>query len=159
MAQGLMSVRVVGAKQVIRNMKAAGRRGRRAVGAGIYGFAGNVMTKSQKECPVDSGAMKGSGFVTLPTVGIRAIQCEAGYGGPSKAYVVRQHEDLTINHHKKTSKGDFQAVGKAKFLQDPVEASTAGGARQVASIARRAFNDGSGASGGQHPTNPWEGGQ
>lgn len=68
------------------------------------------MERSQELAPVDTGAMRASGFVNLPRVEGNEITVTMGYGGASKDYVVIQHEDLTLNHE----------VGEAKFLEKPV---------------------------------------
>lgn len=68
-----------------------------------------VLTQALEECPValdNGGTMRGS---------LRVIREDdavyIGGGGPAKAYILKQHQDMTYNH---------RAGQKAKFILDPV---------------------------------------
>ena len=72
---------------------------------------GEAVPECMEECPVDTGTMR----ATIPdSSGVKATDTACvgivGCGGPSAAYCRRQHEDLTFKH----------PVGKAKFIEDPV---------------------------------------
>ena len=72
----------------------------------------NVFLPSQDQCPVKSGAMKSTGqneLITTP----HTITCEVGYGSEATKYTLLQHENLAFHHPN----------GKAKFLEDPVNAA------------------------------------
>jgi len=69
---------------------------------------GPILTRCKEECPVDQGTMRGS-------LGVERSDSEKavyiGGGGASAAYILRQHQDMTLNH----------PVGKAKFITDPIQ--------------------------------------
>jgi hypothetical protein len=72
----------------------------------------------QRQTPVDTGALRASGRVTLiGAVGPKFI-VELGY---HTNYAAAVHEDLTAAH----------PVGKAKFLEDPVKAGVKAMERRI----------------------------
>jgi len=81
--------------------------------AAIYEVGNEVMGQSKRLVPVDTGALKGSGYVDQPRVELGRVSVEIGYGGPAAQYAVRQHEDLSLNHPQ---------GGQAKFLEQPLSA-------------------------------------
>ena len=64
-----------------------------------------IFAQSQREVPVRTGALKGSGSV-VP----EGDEVYIGYGGAAAGYALHVHEDLS-SHHKPPT--------KAKFLEDP----------------------------------------
>lgn len=70
---------------------------------GAYLWSEGVMGESKKECPVDTGNLRSSGFVGMPENGEMLLIYPVEYG----LYV---HENLEAAH----------PTGKAKFLEDPV---------------------------------------
>ncbi len=87
-----------------------------------------IMTDSELQCPVDSGALRSTGHVELPTLGKNTFEVVGGYGGPAGGgvwvnakgeiityvgYAVSVHEDLEAYHDD----------GNAKFLERPIDAS------------------------------------
>ncbi len=72
----------------------------------------NVMIPSLEEVPVKTGALKATGQNIL-TVTPHTIACEVGYGSEAAPYALIQHERLDFHHE----------VGKAKYLEDPVNAA------------------------------------
>lgn len=83
------------------------------MGAALYEIGNEVMGESKRLVPVDTGALKGSGYVAPPQVDGGRLVVEMGYGGPAAQYAVRQHEDLSLNHPD---------GGQAKFLEQPLSA-------------------------------------
>jgi hypothetical protein len=138
-------MKIVGTNELIKNLQAAGPRGVKAVGCGLYLMGNNVLSEAKKECPVDTGIMKNSGYVTLPQVSGNNVVVECGFGGASKAYVVRQHEDVTLNH---------PGGGNAKFLQNPLYRAKGSLGKNVANYAERAFVQNQGASPTDMPQKP-----
>lgn len=57
-----------------------------------------VLAFSQKIVPVDTGALKSSGFVEEPRVRGGVIECRVGYGGPAAGYALDVHENLEMKH-------------------------------------------------------------
>lgn len=77
---------------------------------------GPMQTQAKQDCPVGQyndgrvgGTMKGS-------IGVERDDanscCYVGGGGAARAYIFRQHQDMTLNH----------TTGRAKFITGAVEA-------------------------------------
>lgn len=127
--------------------EALGERFEQAVGAGLYLAANNVMTDAKRRVPVDTGTLRGSGYVTLPELVDGHPVVEAGFGGPASDYAVVQHEATELHHD----------VGEAKFLENAVNEAASRFARDVATIASAAVAGGSTAlPAAVHPTRPDE---
>lgn len=138
-----------GLDEVLKNLRAAGERGRRAVGAGLYVLGNEIMTDSKHRVPVDLGTLKGSGYVTLPmTTTGKDVRVELGYGGPAKAYAVVQHERTELHH---------EDGGEAKYLENAVNAASGTALQRVREVARTAFEADREAPGGVNPTTPEQG--
>lgn len=95
----------------------------------MYEEASLVMSASQAQVPVDTGALRSTGVVGFPETRGSEISVVLGYGGPAGAnnspinrlgrsgrppsdevgYAVKVHEDKEAHHE----------VGKAKFLEEP----------------------------------------
>src|SRR6059036_477727 len=72
-------------------------------------FGETVMTDAKATyVPVDTGALRASGFVDGPDA---AGTVTLGFGGPAAPYAVIVHEDLTVTHK----------VGQAKYLETPLK--------------------------------------
>lgn len=145
-----MNMNITGLNEALKNFNKVPDRVIQALGGGMYLEMGNVMTDSKREVPVDLGALKGSGYVTLPEVKGNQIIVEAGYGGPAKEYAVVQHEHTEYNHPD---------GGKAKYLQDPMMRHKSSFAKKAVDFARRLFALNAGAPPGTHPINPYQGGE
>ena len=71
-----------------------------------------VFRQSQREVPVRTGALKGSGRIDGPRhTGPGQVTVEVGYGGAASAYARVQHNDRSLRH---------PGGGKAGFVSDPV---------------------------------------
>jgi len=78
---------------------------RRQAAAALYQVGEEMMTESKKRVPVDTGTLKGSGYVTNPsgggTVGRftgRDVVVTLGFGGAAESYAIPVHEDLHVHH-------------------------------------------------------------
>lgn len=140
-----VSMKIVGTSELIKNLQAAGPRGVKAVGAGLYVEAQNILTEAKKEVPVDLGTLKNSGYATLPVISGQNVTVELGFGGSAKDYAVIQHERTDFNH---------PGGGKAKFLQDPLYRAKSGLGKNVANYAERAFAANQGAQQTDVPQTP-----
>jgi hypothetical protein len=79
--------------------------------------AETIMTASKEQyVPVDTGALRASGFVEPPIPTAMGASITLGFGGPSAPYAVIVHEDLTKRHR----------VGQAKYLEIPFRARVQG---------------------------------
>jgi hypothetical protein len=67
------------------------------------------MGESKKICPVKTGYMRGSGYVTEPIIAYGQILVSIGYSAEYSWWV---HENLEAHHHPPT---------KAKFLEEPLQ--------------------------------------
>lgn len=100
--------------------------------------AEELMTESKEECPVDTGALRSSGYVGDVGHAGLVSTVRLGYGGvaakvnpktgeTTEVYAVEVHEDLTT-HHK---------VGKAKFLEDPYNRRVKGMSDRMAETLKK----------------------
>ena len=69
----------------------------------IKDIALDLIGKSKERAPVDTGDLRGSGFVD--------IQGTSAIVGFTEIYALNQHEDLNFNH----------SDGEAKFLENPLK--------------------------------------
>lgn len=130
MAKSGISMQIIGLKDLIKNLEDSGERGKRAVGAGLYLEANNIMRDSKKEAPIDIGNLKNSGYVTLPNISGNTVTVEIGYGGPAKEYAEIQHERTDFKHPE---------GGKAKYLQDPLNTASNNFSKNVTYFTAKAF--------------------
>lgn len=107
------TVKVTGLGQVQTRLAQLARRYGNAAGRALRAEAEIEMTEAKKRTPVDTGALRGSGHVTGPSISGRDISVELKFGGPAAPYAVRVHEDLQA----------FHQVGQAKFLESVLNES------------------------------------
>lgn len=77
----------------------------------VYLVVTEAFNESQKEVPVATGMLRGSGDVGIDTSSDAQLIVYIGYGGPSASYALSVHENLAAHHAPPT---------KAKYLEDPV---------------------------------------
>lgn len=117
-----------------KDLREAGHElGVKAVAAGIFALANEIMIDAKERAPVDTGAMRASGYVAPPEIGSTSIVLEEGFGGPSKEYVIRQHEDLSLHH---------PGGGEAKFLERAFDAAAPTAGKKIAAVARQVAGKG-----------------
>jgi hypothetical protein len=95
------------------NLRRLADRSPDAAGAALYVEAEIEMTEAKQRTPVDTGALRGSGYVNPPQYRGREITVEMGFGGPAAPYAVHVHEDLDA----------FHPVGQARFLASVIDES------------------------------------
>lgn len=104
-----------------------------SLGRQLYLEAQGIISQSQQLCPVDTGALRSSGYVEEPTREGDVMRVELGYGGPASKrnpktgeatddYAVFVHENLEAHH----------PVGMAKFLEIPFNAAQSGMPNRIA---------------------------
>lgn len=99
------------------------------VGAGLYAVGQNIRSTSMDKTPIDTGALKGSHYVTEPEgpeSGDPHVIIGCG-GGPAEPYAIVQHERLDLKHPE----------GEAKFLEKAAKEEAAGAQALVAKYARK----------------------
>lgn len=139
---------VKGTKKLEQAIKTYGKRGKRAVGAGLYAAGSVIMKDSKRRAPVADGALRGSGYVTLPQEIGSGVLVEIGHGGAASAYAIRQHEDLTLNHPN---------GGEAKFLENAMNDKSKEAFRKAANEANRVFASDGGLPSVAEPDHPDKG--
>lgn len=77
-------------------------------GAALFAEAEIEMTESKRRTPVDTGALRSTGFVKPPYFSSdHNITVVLGFGGPAAPYALIVHEDMEA----------FHKVGQAKYLE------------------------------------------
>lgn len=122
--------------------------------AGIYAAAQEIIRDAKNRAPVDTGALRESGYATMPDSGNRVEIGFGGHGNTSASgaypedYAIPQHEREDYNHR----------IGQAKYLIDAINAALAGrGLAAFARAAQREFNSGGGMPNKEVPSSPEEG--
>jgi hypothetical protein len=82
----------------------------------LYRRGTRVLEVAQRLAPVDTGALRSSGFVELPDVRGGGVKVVIGFGGAAAPYALIVHEDLSSRH----------TTGQAKFLEVPFLAEKQG---------------------------------
>lgn len=103
-----------------------------ALGAELYREGSNILSASQPLVPVDTGALRGSGYVTEPQRDGNRVSVRVGYGGVASMinpktgvragnYAIFVHENLEAHHN----------VGMAKYLEIPFNEAVPGMADRI----------------------------
>lgn len=103
------------------------------LGKALYVEAQRILAESQPLVPVDTGALRASGFVTPPERNGDTVSVELGYGGPAAqvnaktgesaaGYALYVHENLEAHH----------PVGQALYLATPFNAAQTGMSERIA---------------------------
>lgn len=105
---------VTGFDALDRTLKGMGSAGLQALAAALYVRGEAIMADSKEHfVPVDTGALKGSGYVNQPVVSANEAAVELGYGGPGIDYAVVVHENPAAHHPH----------GQWKYLEAPLMAA------------------------------------
>jgi len=105
-----IQVNIRGTREVVAALERLGVRAKSLIAAAIYQEAELIMGDSKENyVPVDTGALKGSGHVQLPSIVGNEITVMMGFGGPAVDYAIHVHENLHVRHR----------VGQAKYLETP----------------------------------------
>lgn len=110
-----------------------------ATARGQYAAGQIIMLDAKRRCPKEDGFLEGSGYCTRPKAGSRGTNVEMGFGGPSSAYVVRQHEDVTLNHPgpKALAKGIPPGKGEVFFFKKAIDSQARVARDIIADFVRR----------------------
>lgn len=103
------------------------------LGRALYAEAQRILAESQPLVPVETGALRSSGYVAPPERNGDAITVELGYGGVAAMvnpktgetaahYALYVHENLEAHH----------PVGQALYLQTPFDAARPAMAGRIA---------------------------
>lgn len=108
------------------------------IGVELYRENTETLEESLPLVPVDTGALRGSGYVSQPEIAGTHVTSEVGYGGvatkinpktlePTTTYALIVHENLEAHHE----------VGQAKYLQVPFDAKIEGMGQRIAAGLKR----------------------
>lgn len=91
--------------------------------AALYQEAEAIMAIAKTRTPVDTGALRASGYTAPPDVSGDTISVELGFGGAASEYAVFVHERFDLKHAPGTG---------PKFLEDPLKEAAPGLADRLA---------------------------
>ena len=116
------SVTVRGLSEMQAKLRSLAQEMPQDVALALYQEAESEMTEAKARTPVDTGALKGSGHVRQPEIGLNGVSVKMGFGGPAVDYAVQVHEDLEA----------FHPTGQAKFLESVLQESAPHMAERIA---------------------------
>lgn len=121
-------------------------KSRQGAAAGMFQAANRIITEAKQLAPVETGALRGSGYVTLPEDDFSTIRVRLGFGGPASAYasVQERHDEY---HHD---------VGQAHYLGDAIEHNKAAIIPIIREAVRASMEGSPPAVAGEHPTSAGE---
>ena len=119
---------LVGARELAALLRRQPRLAERGLAFGLRAEGESIMGVSKRErVPVDTGALRASGYVEAPiTVGSDVIVV-LGFGGSAEPYALVQHEEESYRH----------TVGEHHYLSKPVNEAAAGFERRLAAHVAR----------------------
>lgn len=115
--------------------------------ASLYAAAEAIMAKSKEEyVPVDTGALRSSGYVKAPEITHNNASVEMGFGGTSASYALAVHENPRAGKTGGLSpKGQpyesWASTGGWKYLETPLKNAITSGSisRRIGKDLERAF--------------------
>lgn len=102
---------ISGTEQLLKALLVSNEAIVKETGRLLYYEATQVFDRSQDIVPIDTGALRSSGFVQQPEVKGNEISVTVAYGGAAAPYAVIQHENLEYHHEPPT---------QAKYLETPL---------------------------------------
>jgi hypothetical protein len=137
-----ITITIRGVNTITQNMEVSRRALKDALGSAMYREAEYIMTKAKRRVPVDTAALRNSGFVDAPTnigSGNTIVFTRFGFGGvatkvnpstgvPTTSYALYVHE---INRPHR--------VGTYKFLEHPVNEEQGGSLDRISRRIKRYF--------------------
>lgn len=122
-----------------------------AAGYGMYVVAAHIMRDAKSRTPVDTGALRASGYASEPKYHQDGTKVTIGFGGKAAQYAVIQHENELYKH----------TVGEHHFLLKAINAALSYSATAIKSAVTRYAKKGSDGKGPVPilgiPTSPWRG--
>lgn len=135
-------VKITGQKKLLNQLKKAQRLIPQEFAKYMYEELLEIMDESQRQVPVDTGALKRSGYVDRPKLTRTRIQTRIGYAGratkinprtgqPTSKYASTVHE-VPRNYR----------IGKYKYLEDPIKERQPYIAKNIARKIKRRLRNG-----------------
>lgn len=130
-------------RSLTRTLMDYGAKAEKSLGKHLYREGLGILASSQGLVPVDTNALRSSGYVTEPVRDINMLSVFIGYGGPAAkinvktgqstdGYAILVHENLEA----------FHKVGTAKFLEMPFDQAKTGMASRLAAGIRSDMHGG-----------------
>lgn len=130
-------------RTIEQTLAAYGAKASKSLGKGLYQEAQGILASSLGLVPVDTSALRSSGYVMEPIQEIDMISVYFGYGGPAAkinpktgqstdGYALTVHENLEA----------FHKVGCAKFLELPFDQARRGMPARLAAFIRSDMHGG-----------------
>lgn len=126
MAQGdFLTVGLSGDKELKAKLQQLGMAALPAGGASLFDSATNIMAISQGQyVPVETGALRASGFVQPPDFEGKSVSVFLGYGGVAAPYALAVHENPRSGKTGGVSPSGkkykrWAQVGQWKYLEQP----------------------------------------
>lgn len=119
---------ILGVGAITARLTGLAAAGRQAIAAALYVEGQDILRESRDRVPVDTSALKNSGFADVPawvTPGLARVT--VGFGGPAAEYAVIVHEDLEAHHD----------VGGPKYLESVILEHAPGFADRIAARVRQ----------------------
>lgn len=130
-------VKVIGLEKLFKQLKTIPAKADRAIGMAITKEANFIMSDSKSNyVPVDTGALRNSGFVELPKRAGNKISVSLGYGGTAAKYAARVHENPRAGKTGGMSPSGskyktWSKVGQWKYLEIPFRKRMRGQAKRI----------------------------
>lgn len=124
-----MRIKISGVDNVRRSLRRKAETGQSSLEAALYREGEEIMAKSKRITPVDTGNLRATGHVRPPERTGTLVFVRLGFGGPAAPYAVYVHEGTHLNF----------TVGQAKFLEEPIRRARRGFTKRIADRMRGDF--------------------
>ena len=122
-----ITARLRGSAALRRELKRRGGAAQKALARALFLEGEQIMGKSKRLVPVDTGALRASGHVQLPVIRGKKVTVVLGYGGAAAPYAVFVHEKQA-RHNPPT---------QWKYLEQPLNEAIPGMAGRLARRMKR----------------------
>lgn len=123
-----MSVKIKNLDRLNKRLEVYAERVEQTVKAHCYREGEGIMAVAKSTfTPVDTGALRATGHVSLPQSDGRSVTVQLGFGGPAAPYAFYVHENLEAHH----------PIGSAKYLEIPFRQSMQGFSRRLGQAVRK----------------------
>lgn len=116
-----MGVEITGIRQMVARLRAISREVKPQLADAVRAEAEIEMTEAKRRTPVDTGALRSSGQVSMELDG-KSVGAALSFGGPSAPYALEVHENLEA----------FHRIGQAKYLESTLNESAPYLAKRIA---------------------------
>ena len=122
-----ITARLTGVSALKKELRRQGKKAQKSLARALLAEGEQIMAKSKRLVPVDTGALRASGHVQLPVIRGKNVKVVLGYGGAAVPYAVFVHEK-PARHNAPTQN---------KYLEQPFNEAIPGMASRLAKRMRR----------------------